>query len=392
MRGLLAISSSRSDEMPQAAYLHIPFCAHKCAFCDFAAFAGVDELEKEYCDTLMREIEDRLSGDSGQSRLTSVFYGGGTPGYISPQNLRRVHDTLRKHVCLADDAEVTLETTPHAITGEKLDEWKDIGVNRLSIGVESLSDDELQAMGRDHTRRQALEGIALAAESGIASVCIDFMYGLPTQTLDSWKATLNQAEDLAKQYMNLNHVSAYGLHLADNSPLYSKFPRGSDAYPTDDLFADMFFLLVERLEEAGFAHYEVSNFARAGFQSRHNLNYWKNSEYLAFGVSAHRYLRPVRSANWRSLKRYMRDWLGSELNEVIDPKTELKEAIMLALRTRRGIDLAEFKEVYGVEVEKKYASIIGRLIGQGHISLADGRLFLPLEAFPVSNRVIAEFF
>lgn len=389
--------SNHSNNTPFAAYIHIPFCRHKCSFCDFAAFAGVDELEDEYCRVVCREITERTARHSNHDRcdqmpLKSVFYGGGTPGYIDPQNLKSMHQRLIAEVGIAAGAEISLETTPHAITPEKLSSWREIGINRLSIGIESFHDSELTAMGRDHTREEALKGVALAAQSGIPSVCVDFMYGLPTQTLDSWKATLDKILELSSQYANINHISSYGLHLGGGSPLYSAFPKGSQAYPSDEEFAEMFALLVETLEGGGFGHYEVSNFAREGFQSVHNLNYWKNGEYLAFGVSAHRYLRPVRSANWRSLKRYMRDCTGDELLETIDRQTERKEAIMLALRTRKGIDIREFARRYELDFMESYRSSIEKLIDSGLMSHDNDRLFLTLEGFPIMNAIIAEFF
>jgi len=220
---------------------------------------------------------------------------------------------------LADgEPEISLETTPHAITGSKLERWRSCGINRLSIGLESLQDSELRAIGRDHSRRQALEGLLLACQTGFSNISVDFMYGLPTQTSESWSNTLEQLIALVEENPAITHVSSYGLQLANNSPLYSRFPRDSAEYPSEEGFREMFFALVERLRAAGFEHYEVSNFAREGFQCRHNMVYWTNMPYLAFGVGAHRYVDGWRSSNWRSLKRYMREPLVSEAEEFID--------------------------------------------------------------------------
>lgn len=384
--------------MVSHAYVHIPFCSHKCDFCDFAAFAGLDHLTGEYEQVVLQEIDDRLNalrekrGDPGESRLHSIFFGGGTPGLVEPRVLGAMLEKLGSHIKPASDVEITLETTPHAITREKLAKWIEFGINRISIGVESFLDEELKAMGRDHTSAQAFKGLELACESGVEVVALDLMYGLPTQTVESFAQSLASATEFAAGYKNLLHVSAYGLHLAQNSPLYSRFPRGTEAYPADNVYVDMFETLVETLENAGFEHYEVSNFARPGKQSIHNLAYWNNAEYLAFGVSAHRYLDGVRSSNWRSLKRYMRDPLGDETVDVIDEQTRCREAIMLGLRLRRGIDIASFANEYGFDLTERFSTEIERFARAGLMEIADGRLILTRKGVPVSNSVIAAFF
>lgn len=384
--------------MVSHAYIHIPFCSHKCDFCDFAAFAGLDHLTGEYEQAVLKEMEDRLialkdkRGDLKEKRLRSIFFGGGTPGLVEPDVLGSMLEKLRSHIQPAQDVEITIETTPHAITRDKLVRWQELGINRISIGVESFLDEELKAMGRDHTRKEAFQGLELACESGVEVVGLDLMYGLPTQSVASFAESLACATDFAGGYKNLLHVSAYGLHLADNSPLYSRFPRGAEAYPPDNTYVQMFEVLVETLENAGFEHYEVSNFSRPGKQSRHNLAYWMNAEYLAFGVSAHRYLDGVRSSNWRSLKRYMRDPLGDETVEVIDEQTRCREAIMLGLRLRRGIDLSAFAAEHGFDLTERFGAEIEQFCAAGLMDRADGRLFLTRKGVPVSNSVIAAFF
>lgn len=384
--------------MVSAAYIHIPFCSHKCDFCDFAAFAGVDHLTDEYEQVVLREIDERIDLMIAGGRnfddvaLESVFFGGGTPGLVSPKVLRSMLEKLSSRVKFAPDCEITIETTPHAITQEKMNEWQEMGINRISCGVESFLDEELQAMGRDHKRDEAFEGLAIACNSGVASVGLDLMYGLPTQTLESFKKSLECSVELTRKYPNLLHLSAYGLHLAENSPLYSRFPKGAAAYPPENLFVEMFELLVESFESAGFNHYEVSNFAKPGFQSKHNMAYWENKEYLAFGVSAHRYIGGVRSSNWRSLKRYMRDWLADETSEIVDETTRMKEAIMLGLRLRSGIDTAAFNKEHGFDIVQRYRQEIEKFAKSGYIELADGRLFLTRKGVPVSNSIISEFF
>ncbi len=382
---------SKKAASPEGAYIHIPFCTHKCEFCDFAAFAGLIELEDEYCKILCSEIESRLAPRPEPISLRTIFYGGGTPGLIKPENIALIHSQLLKFAEIKSDGqpEIAMETTPHAITMEKAQAWLAIGINRLSIGIESLCDDELTAIGRDHTVAEALTGVKLAQQAGFKNISIDFMYGLPTQTITSWERTLDAALSLAKECPAIEHVSAYGLEIAKNSPLLSRFPRDSASYPSDDLCVQMYELLVAKLEENNYQQYEVSNFARPGFRSEHNLTYWRNAPYFAFGVGAHRYVDSVRSANLRSLKKYMRTPLADEVSENIDQAMFIKEGIMLGLRLLEGIDLQAFQASYGVDLLETQRSEIEFLCREKLLDLSDNKLKITRQGIPISNSIIA---
>ncbi|MDX2107447.1 MAG: radical SAM family heme chaperone HemW [Candidatus Melainabacteria bacterium] len=377
--------------MIQAAYIHLPFCVHKCDFCDFAAFAGVQHVEREYCEILLEEIKQRLKQTQAQIKLDSIFYGGGTPSVVTPENMRFIHQGLLDLVECSNDAEISMESTPHSITKEKCAFWRELGINRISIGIESLSDGELRAIGRDHTVAQAYEGIEIACQADFPVVSLDFMYCLPTQTLDSWQKTLDQFVELASTMKQIRHVSAYGLELVGNSPLYSRFPKDSVAYPDDETFNAMRDSLIETLARAGFEQYEVSNFARPGYACRHNMTYWRNAEYLAFGVGAHRYVDGVRSSNLKSLTRYIREPLSVDLFEPIDQATRQKEAIMLGFRMLEGINLRDFKNEYGVDLFVQFEKPIKRMLEQGMLKLENGHLSIPQKQLALSNSVIAEF-
>lgn len=378
--------------MSLSAYVHIPFCTHKCEFCDFAAFAGLSHLESDYCDIVCKEIEQRDVESVKHHRLDSIFYGGGTPGLISVSNLAKIHERLIEKFGINADCEINLETTPHAITPEKIREWSRLGINRLSIGVESLQDDELKAIGRDHSREQAYRGISTALENGFENISLDFMYGLPTQTLESWKDTLSQLFELTATHPEIVHFSAYSLHLASNSPLYSKFPKDSPQYPEDDLHVEMFLTLVKMACEAGFQHYEVSNFSKPGHHSRHNISYWNSTDYVAYGVSAHRYVSGVRSSNWRSIKTYMKDYLGDETFETIDVETRKREAIMLGLRLRKGLDLNAFNREFGIDMLQENSKSIAKLKDGGFVEIDGSYLRITDSGVLMSNSIIAELF
>lgn len=377
-------------ELIESAYIHVPFCSYKCDFCDFAAFAGLNDREKEYFDALKKEIEERAHKIESPVKLSSIYFGGGTPGMVAPSYIEQVLKTLDSAVPVDSDVEICLETTPHAIDATKLDAWYKLGVRRLSIGIESFQEDELKSIGRDHDGKQARHGLELALNSNIPLVSMDFMYGLPTQTLESWTDTLDKAIDYATRFDKLKHISAYGLHLAENSPLYGRFPKDSSAYPDEDLFSEMLYLLMDKLVGAGFVHYEVSNFARPGFQCKHNSTYWKNKPYLAFGVGAHRYVDGVRSANWRSFNRYVRDYLFDEFTEDIDRATRIKEAIMLGLRMRKGLSLEDFFKEFGYRLEIVKKGKINELVEGDFLRIEDDYLSITDKGLPVSNSVIVE--
>ncbi len=351
----------------------------------------MQHVESEYCAILLEEIKQRVKQTQSPIKLNSIFYGGGTPSVVAPENLRSIHEGLLELVECSDDAEVTIESTPHSITKEKAQFWRDLGINRISIGIESLRDEELSAIGRDHNSSQAYAGIELACQADFPVISLDFMYSLPTQTVESWQKTLDEFVELASCREQIKHVSAYGLELVGNSPLYSRFAKDSVAYPDDDNFNLMRERLIETLAKAGFEQYEVSNFAKPGFACRHNLTYWRNAEYLAFGVGAHRYVDGVRSSNIRSLTRYIREPLSVDLFEPIGQAMRLKEGIMLGFRMLKGINLVDFEKEYGVDLFENYEKPIKRMLDAGMLKLENGQLAIPQKQLALSNSIIAEF-
>lgn len=377
-----------SNKEPESVYIHIPFCSHKCDFCDFAAFSGLDNKEDEYTDALLKEMDERLAARPKGGRLNTVFYGGGTPGLAQLSTITKIQAALKKQFDIAHDAEVSLETTPHAISVDKAKEWLKMGINRLSIGIESFHDNELTAMGRDHTRAMAFDGIEAAHQAGFSNISLDFMYGLPMQTLDSFKSSLEEAIALSSR-IGIQHISAYGLEIAINAPLLLRYPRDSKSYPDEEQFVAMYELLVQTLRKAGFAQYEISNFARPGYESRHNIVYWKNEPYFAFGVGAHRYVDGVRSGNSKSFNKYLRNYLEGEQSEVIDDAGQILEGIMLGLRMVKGIHLEEFKSQYGVDIAALKQKEISLFTGEGLMELSDGYLKITERGLPISNSIIA---
>ena len=378
--------------MKYSAYIHIPFCNYKCHFCDFVTAPNKDDLQNEYCQVLVSEIEQRMATMPEKPVVETVFYGGGTPGILDSALLTKVHQTLVANIKLSPAAEITLETTPETVSLPKARLWRDLGINRLSIGVESFDDTELAALGRKHTVSEAIAAIESAIQAGLDNISCDLMYALPVQDFKGWQKSLNKFLELAEQFPQIKHLSAYALELAPRTPLAKIFPLAGKSQKDENDFIAQHKYLLEKLAENDFEQYEISNFSRPGFQSQHNLNYWQQGNYLAFGVSAHRYLSPYRSSNWRSLSQYLLDCLGDESKELIDSQTGIKEAIMLGLRMTAGIDLQKFQQTYAYDLSKSHSVAITRLVSANLIICAAGRLKLTTAGQLLANSVIAEFF
>ena len=325
------------------AYVHIPFCTYKCDFCDFAAFAGLEDRQQEYVDRLIWEIEQRVATTKAAvAPLKTLHFGGGTPGLLPVPMLASIIQTLKSTYGFAKDIEIALESTPQAVSDTVARQWCELGVNRVSIGVESLDDRELQAIGRKQTESQALEAIDLVQAAGMQNISIDFMYGLPEQTLDSFSRTLQKIERIIKAHPGIKHLSAYALELAVSAPLLKTYPSGDARYPQDQDTVSMLYSLIDTMTALGLQHYEVSNFAQEGEESRHNWLYWDGSDYLGLGPSAHSYLASERIWNVFRWDRY-REMAASdeslrEGQEFLDRDQRRLERIWLDLRTIRGLD------------------------------------------------------
>jgi oxygen-independent coproporphyrinogen III oxidase len=374
-----------------AIYIHIPFCAYKCHYCDFATSTRTEEFAKQYCQTLEREIIARLTEIADKPHISTIFYGGGTPGLLDTQYLSQIHETLLKNIVLLPDNEISLETNPETITGVKAKVWRELGINRLSIGIQSFNDTELTALGRGHCSIDAIKAIETASKAGFNNINCDLMYGIPGQNLISWQNSISSFIELANKYSQIKHVSAYGLELSPAAPLIKMIPPNSNAYPSEEVFEEQLRYLITELEEAGFMQYEISNFAKKGYECRHNLNYWQQGEYYAFGVSAHRYIKPYRSSNWRSLGRYLDDCLTNETYELIDQDLARTEALMLGLRMNEGLNLKQFEQSYNENLLDSHALTIEKLITHNLLTHADGQLKLTILGQPVANTIIGEF-
>ena len=326
-------------EKPLGLYLHIPFCKSKCAYCDFYSLPHSEEKMDAYTAALIRHLEE-VAPRCAAHTADTVYFGGGTPSYLGEKRLTRLLKTVKKRFHVSPQAEITLEANP-----DSAGDWKALrnlqraGFNRLSLGVQAADDDLLRRIGRIHTWEQVLEAVAAARMAKLENLSLDLIYGLPGQTMAAWQETLRAAAALEPQ-----HISCYGLKLEEGTPLWQQ--RDTLPLPDDDAQADMYLWTVSYLAEHGYAQYEISNFARPGFESRHNLKYWTLSEYAGFGPGAHSDLGGVRFAYEKDLDAYIAgDLRLSEMEEIPLLDRDL-EYIMLSLRTVQGIDRTYFERQF----------------------------------------------
>ena len=330
----------RQQKRPLGLYLHIPFCRSKCIYCDFYSLPSAEDQMDRYVSALCRHLKE-TAPQAAPYTVDTVYFGGGTPSYLGGKRLARLMRAIHKHYHVAKDAEVTLEANP-----DSLGDWRAVralgraGFNRLSLGVQSADDGELKALGRIHTFAQVKEAVAAARKGKIKNLSLDLIYGLPGQTLEGWKRTLEEAAALEPE-----HLSCYGLKVEEGTPLWRR--REALTFPDDDLQADMYLWTVAYLAQWGYEQYEISNFAKPGFLSRHNMKYWTLGEYAGFGPGAHSDFGGVRYAFVRDLGAYCAgvESGGPILSEreEIDGRERDREYLMLGLRTAAGISRRAFE-------------------------------------------------
>jgi oxygen-independent coproporphyrinogen-3 oxidase len=370
-------------------YLHIPFCEVKCGYCDFFSVPrGYEDfaLQGEYVDQLIREIESR-SGPFAGRPLQSIFFGGGTPSLLDPPLVERIFATLGRYFVWDSTAEITLEANPKTVSLEKLKAFRSLGVNRLSIGVQSFQDRFLKVLGRIHTGDEARRTVEEARRAGFENLSCDLIYALPGQSFEDWKSDLEEAILLGTP-----HLSAYHLTIEEGTP----FARRPLSLPSEEVGIRCLQWTREHLSASGgrMEPYEISNFSKAGFESVHNRNYWHYGEYLGFGTAAASFIKTgrgrARQANVRDIKKYLAgSWNG--FAETIDFSTAMGEFCMLALRTREGIVEGSFQKEFGKPVLSVYSSPISRWTARGWLERSADGWRLTSEGILFADEVAASF-
>ena len=366
-----------SDARPLGLYLHIPFCKSKCIYCDFYSLARSEEKMDAYCAALKRELSQGAARAAAYT-IDTVYLGGGTPSLLGARRLAELLEAVGAHYALSRDAEITFEANPDsAQDADALRLLRSAGFNRISLGAQSFDDGELRALGRIHTAAETARAAAAARSAGFDNVSLDLIYGLPRQTMARWQANLAAAVALQPE-----HLSCYGLKVEKGTPLYSR--RAQAQLPDDDAQADFYLETVRFLRENGYGQYEISNFSKPGYESRHNLKYWTLGEYLGFGPGAHSDFGGRRFAVARDLNAYLQGSIVYSEDAAVSPRERQEEYLMLGLRTVRGICAREAGLPFaGAEAVLRECKAHG-LAGQN-----GERWHLTPQGFLLSNRIIA---
>jgi oxygen-independent coproporphyrinogen III oxidase len=378
---------------PAGIYIHIPFCVSRCHYCNFATGGYEPGLVRRYLAALALEIERAVSSTNQScpmEMVDSVYFGGGTPTTLSIEEFSSLVTLCRRNFDLCPDLEMTSEANPGSVSSKYLERLRAIGVNRLSFGVQSFDDGELQMIGRTHTADDARAAIKAARAAGFNNVSIDLIAGLPEQKLETWRRNLAEAFALAP-----DHLSVYLLELYRDAPLLHRIEHGELRAIDDELTVEMYFMLMDEAEKEGYEHYEISNWARPGFASRHNLKYWTGVPYWAFGVSAAGYDGRSRWSNTRNIHEYLeRTERGeSPIAESVDLDSDDRQSenLFLRLRLKEGVNLREHRERFGVDVVDRYQAELSRLQDADLIELVEDNLVISRKGKVLANEVFAVF-
>ena len=360
-------------------YIHIPFCKQKCKYCDFVSFPCMEDTADKYVDALKREAE-QYRGE----KIDTIFIGGGTPSILTPKQIEEVTKMCFDVFDAASDCEFTTEANPGTIDDDKIKAMLNGGINRISVGVQSFNDDELKKIGRIHDAKTAYNTICHLDKMGFQNINLDLMTALPSQTFDSLKNTLNTAVSLP-----LKHISAYSLIIEDGTPIEKEYSKGLLDIPNEDTDREMYMHTVDFLGKNGFKQYEISNFAKDGYECRHNVKYWTGEEYIGLGTAAHSYIGNCRFYNTSDINEY----IGGAEKEVIEltENDKIAEFMITGLRMNRGVSETDFKSRFGKDINDVFASEFDKFIKLGLMQYIDGRYSLTLDGINVSNSILCEF-
>ena len=375
---------NRKENSPMEIYIHIPFCIRKCDYCDFLSGPSGPEEQADYVQALLREIQAVEEGE-GRS-VSSIFIGGGTPSVLDERLLGDILREIRNRFKMEEDAEITIEVNPGTANIGKLQAYREMGINRLSIGLQSPEDRELKILGRIHNYGQFLETYQEARTVGFDNINIDLMSAITDQTYEGWVKNLRTVAELEPE-----HISAYSLIVEEGTP----FAARKLNLPDEDTEYNMYEATAQILKEYGFEQYEISNYARKGRECRHNVGYWTRQDYLGFGLGASSLYGKERFANTADMKKYLENSKNPEKIREKEPsltrEDEMAEFMFLGLRMTKGISKADFQRCFGCTIESVYGEVLEKYESMELLVEKDGRIFLSREGIHVSNSIMAEF-
>jgi oxygen-independent coproporphyrinogen-3 oxidase len=374
--------------MTEFLYIHIPYCVRKCIYCDFLSVPFDEQAARRYSESLCRELEikKKFAG-----KLKTIFIGGGTPTLLPEDCFNQLFRCLRKNFVFSPEIEISVEVNPGTINASIIENLLSLGINRISVGIQSFNDSELRTLGRIHTSNEAMEAIGLLKNIGFENFSIDLIYGIPGQTMETWKETLLKATALSPV-----HISSYELTPEEGTPLARLIKDNSIRMPEEGLVLDMYDYAIDLLQGKGFEHYEISNFALPGFRCLHNLNYWNRGEYIGAGAGAHSFIQGFRSKNTRDIETYIKslsnniifdDILSEPGASNISAEEALKEFIFLGLRKTKGLSLAR-----AIKIRPDFIEACTELLDSSYLVISDNYLRLTRKGLPVSNMVIVRLF
>lgn len=389
----------KQKKRPLAVYVHIPFCIRKCYYCDFLSAPATDETQAEYVYALCGEIR-REAKEYTDYEVISVFFGGGTPSVLKAELFAGLMKVIRESFCLSESPEITVECNPGTLNKEKLTTYRKLGVNRLSIGLQSANDEELKLLGRIHTWEEFVQNYFLARECGFDNINIDLMAALPGQTMESYSNTLSQILTLSPE-----HISSYGLILEEGTPFYSWFVKKEDAHgkqaaslpvlPDEETECRMYEYTGEILKKNGYHRYEISNYAKTGRECRHNICYWQRTEYIGFGPGAASQIGTRRFGRERDFSAYLKCLRQNRTSiaeqESLSIEDEMEEFMFLGMRMMKGVSLSEFQEKFKQDMHEVYGRVIRKYVQLGMMEEQDGMLRLTEAGIEVSNGIFSEF-
>jgi oxygen-independent coproporphyrinogen-3 oxidase len=365
-------------------YVHMPFCVQKCLYCDFLSWHDSRENQARYVQALCREI--RACQGRYPARVSSLFFGGGTPSVLEPGHMTEIMEALAEVFSFEPDSEMSIEANPGTVNLEKLKTYEKIGLNRISFGLQSAHNEELKALGRIHTWEEFLESYDLARQAGFDNINVDLMSGIPDQTLSSWQKTLSRVLELAPE-----HVSAYSLIVEEGTP----FAQRKLNLPEEEEERRMYEMTAEMLGSQGYRQYEISNYALPKRECAHNMGYWMRDDYLGLGLGAASLFDSQRWNNTDSMEEYLEKSERPEeiqvCREKLSVREQMEETMFLGLRMTEGIERERFQEEFGISVEEVYGEAVRRLEGLGLLQADGGRIYLTRKGISLSNQVFVEF-
>ena len=377
-------------------YIHIPFCKQKCYYCDFVSYANNEKYFEKYVQALIMEIDNFFRKNNNETEIETIYIGGGTPSIIDAKYIKKIMTKLQEKNALITAKEITIEVNPGTVTEEKLKTYKKIGINRLSIGLQSTDNNILKTIGRIHSYEDFLNTYKLARNQGFSNINVDLMIGLPNQTILDIKKSLGKIIDLKP--IPPEHLSVYSLIVEENTTIEKMLNNGILEQPSEELERNMYWYVKNFLELNGYKHYEISNFAKKGYESKHNLDCWKQKEYIGFGVAAHSYIDDVRYGNTENIDEYIKNCNNGEFeqNKIIDEIekdifSKEQEFMLIGLRKIDGISIQEFKNKFGDNPIFVFKNELSKLVDDGLVVVDFDSIRLTNKGLDLANLVWEEF-